>query len=176
MRQRQQSRKTPDRHQSNTELAQMTLRSGLTLLSSLSAEIGSARSVLDALRKPGVIDELGFLMLSGAFCGAPFIGRHHTKAVHKLCARYHAGLRLTRLPGQPQLTGLQRICVGFLPPRRWARWETLHRPFRFRLRFPGRDQSNAAAIRHPGRPRLDFITVHLHIHTSLVQGSTLFGE
>jgi uncharacterized protein DUF6361 len=45
----------------------MTLRSGLAWLSSSSAEIVRARSVLDALRKPGVIDELGFLMLNGAF-------------------------------------------------------------------------------------------------------------
>ena len=45
----------------------MTLRSGLAWLSSSSAEIARARSVLDALRKPGVIDELGFLMLNGAF-------------------------------------------------------------------------------------------------------------
>src|SRR5687767_5302736 len=43
------------------------VRSGLTWLSSSSAEIARARSVLDALRKPGVIDELGFLMLNGAF-------------------------------------------------------------------------------------------------------------
>ena len=45
----------------------MTLRSGLAWLSSSTAEIARARSVLDALRKPGVIDELGFLMLNGAF-------------------------------------------------------------------------------------------------------------
>jgi len=45
----------------------MTLRSGLAWLSSSSAEIARARSVLDALRKPGVIDELGFLMVNGAF-------------------------------------------------------------------------------------------------------------
>jgi Family of unknown function (DUF6361) len=41
--------------------------SGLRWLSSCSAEITRARAVLDALRKPGVIDELGFLMLNGAF-------------------------------------------------------------------------------------------------------------
>lgn len=45
----------------------MALSSGLAWLSSSSAEISRARSVLDALRKPGVIDELGFLMLSSAF-------------------------------------------------------------------------------------------------------------
>ena len=45
----------------------MTFRSGLAWLSSSSAEIARARGVLDALRKPGVIDELGFLMLNGAF-------------------------------------------------------------------------------------------------------------
>lgn len=45
----------------------MTLRSGVAWLSSSSAEIARARGVLDALRKPGVIDELGFLMLNGAF-------------------------------------------------------------------------------------------------------------
>jgi hypothetical protein len=44
----------------------MTMRSGLAWLSSSSAEIARARSVLDALGKPGVIDELGFLMLNGA--------------------------------------------------------------------------------------------------------------
>jgi len=36
-------------------------------LSSSSADITRARAVLDALRKPGVIDELGFLMLNAAF-------------------------------------------------------------------------------------------------------------
>ncbi len=45
----------------------MTLRSGLGWLSSSSVAIARARSVLDALRKPGVIDELRFLMLNGAF-------------------------------------------------------------------------------------------------------------
>jgi hypothetical protein len=45
----------------------MTFRSGLAWLSSSSAEITRARSVLDALKKPGVIDELGFLMLNGVF-------------------------------------------------------------------------------------------------------------
>lgn len=45
----------------------MNPRNGLTWLSSSSAAITRARSVLDALRKPGVIDELGFLMLNGAF-------------------------------------------------------------------------------------------------------------
>jgi hypothetical protein len=45
----------------------MTLRSGLAWLASSSADIARARGVLDALRKPGVIDELGFLMLNGAF-------------------------------------------------------------------------------------------------------------
>ena len=45
----------------------MTFRNGLAWLSSSSAEIARARGVLDALRKPGVIDELGFLMLNGAF-------------------------------------------------------------------------------------------------------------
>lgn len=44
----------------------MTLRS-LAWLSSSSAEITRARAALDALRKPGVIDELGFLMLNAAF-------------------------------------------------------------------------------------------------------------
>jgi len=52
----------------------MTIRSGLTWLSSSSAEIARARSVLDALRKPGVIDELGFLMLNGAFAERLFPG------------------------------------------------------------------------------------------------------
>jgi Family of unknown function (DUF6361) len=41
--------------------------SGLRWLSSSSVEITRARAVLDALRKPGVIDELGFLMLNAAF-------------------------------------------------------------------------------------------------------------
>jgi hypothetical protein len=52
----------------------MTLRGGLAWLSSSSAEIARARSVLDALRKPGVIDELGFLMLNGAFAERLFPG------------------------------------------------------------------------------------------------------
>lgn len=42
-------------------------RTGIGWLSTSSAEITRARAVLDALRKPGVIDELGFLMLNGAF-------------------------------------------------------------------------------------------------------------
>lgn len=43
------------------------VRAGIAWLSSSNAEISRARGVLDALRKPGVIDELGFLMLNGAF-------------------------------------------------------------------------------------------------------------
>jgi Family of unknown function (DUF6361) len=43
------------------------VHSGLRWLSYSSAEITRARAVLDALRKPGVIDELGFLMLNAAF-------------------------------------------------------------------------------------------------------------
>jgi hypothetical protein len=45
----------------------MNIRAGIGWLSSSSAEITRARGVLDALKKPGVIDELGFLMLNGAF-------------------------------------------------------------------------------------------------------------
>ena len=41
--------------------------SGIRWLSSSSADITRARAVLDALRTPGVIDELGFLMLNAAF-------------------------------------------------------------------------------------------------------------
>src|SRR3954464_2017785 len=50
------------------------LRSGLAWLSSSSAEIARARSVLDALRSPGVIDELGFLMLNGAIADRLYPG------------------------------------------------------------------------------------------------------
>lgn len=46
---------------------EIDVRSGIAWLSSSNAEISRAREVLDALRKPGVIDELGFLMLNGAF-------------------------------------------------------------------------------------------------------------
>lgn len=52
----------------------MTLRSGLAWLSSSSAEIARARSVLDALTAPGVIDELGFQMLNAAFAERLFPG------------------------------------------------------------------------------------------------------
>lgn len=45
----------------------MAVRAGIAWLSSSSAEILRARAVLHALRTPGVIDELGFLMLNGAF-------------------------------------------------------------------------------------------------------------
>jgi hypothetical protein len=43
------------------------VHNGLRWLSSSSAEITRARAVLEALRTPGVIDELGFLMLNAAF-------------------------------------------------------------------------------------------------------------
>lgn len=43
------------------------MRSGVVWLSSSAGEIARARSVIAALRKPGVIDELGFLMLNAAF-------------------------------------------------------------------------------------------------------------
>ena len=45
----------------------MTVRGGVSWLSSSSAEIGRARNVLKALTPGGVIDELGFLVLQGAF-------------------------------------------------------------------------------------------------------------
>jgi len=45
----------------------MTVPNGLSWLSSSSAEISRARAVLDSLHKEGVINELGFLMLNGAF-------------------------------------------------------------------------------------------------------------
>lgn len=45
----------------------MNLRGGIGWLSTSAAEITRARGVIDALKKPGVIDELGFLMLNGAF-------------------------------------------------------------------------------------------------------------
>ena len=47
----------------------MTVRGGVSWLSSSSAEIGRARNVLKALTPGGVIDELGFLVLQGAFAG-----------------------------------------------------------------------------------------------------------
>jgi hypothetical protein len=45
----------------------LTQRNGLAWLAPSSDAIARARSVLAALRQPGVIDELGFLMLNGAF-------------------------------------------------------------------------------------------------------------
>ena len=45
----------------------MTVRGGVSWLSSSSAEIARARNVLKALTPGGVIDELGFLVLQGAF-------------------------------------------------------------------------------------------------------------
>src|SRR5687768_1838271 len=45
----------------------MTVRGGVVWLSSSSAEISRARDVLKALTPGGVIDELGFLVLQGAF-------------------------------------------------------------------------------------------------------------
>jgi hypothetical protein len=45
----------------------VTIRGGLAWLSSSSAEIARARDVLKSLRPAGVIDELGFLVLFGAF-------------------------------------------------------------------------------------------------------------
>ena len=45
----------------------MTVRGGVAWLSSSSAEIARARDVLKALTPGGVIDELGFLVLQGAF-------------------------------------------------------------------------------------------------------------
>jgi hypothetical protein len=50
------------------------LRPSIAWLSSSNAEITRARGVLEALRKPGVIDELGFLMLNGAFAGRLYPG------------------------------------------------------------------------------------------------------
>jgi hypothetical protein len=44
-----------------------TVRNGIGWLTTSSAEIARARGVIQALRQPGVIDELGFLMLNGAF-------------------------------------------------------------------------------------------------------------
>lgn len=44
-----------------------TVRNGIGWLTASSAEIARARGVIQALRQPGVIDELGFLMLNGAF-------------------------------------------------------------------------------------------------------------
>ena len=43
------------------------VQNGVRWLSTSSAEITRARAVLEALRTPGVIDELGFLMLNAAF-------------------------------------------------------------------------------------------------------------
>jgi hypothetical protein len=45
----------------------MTFRGGISWLSSSSTEIARARDVLKALKPGGVIDELGFLVLFGAF-------------------------------------------------------------------------------------------------------------
>jgi hypothetical protein len=45
----------------------MPVRPGVVWLSTSSAEIARAREVIRALRQEGVIDELGFLMLNGAF-------------------------------------------------------------------------------------------------------------
>src|SRR4051812_50187787 len=45
----------------------MRLRSGIAWLSSSSAEISQAREVLKAMKPSGVLDELGFLVLFGAF-------------------------------------------------------------------------------------------------------------
>jgi hypothetical protein len=45
----------------------MTLHGGIAWLSSSSAEIARARDVLKALKPGGVLDELGFLVLFGAF-------------------------------------------------------------------------------------------------------------
>jgi hypothetical protein len=45
----------------------MSSRNGLFWIASSNAEISRARGVIEALNRPGVIDELGFLMLLGAF-------------------------------------------------------------------------------------------------------------
>ena len=50
------------------------MHGGLRWLSPSSAEITRARAVLEALRTPGVIDELGFLMLNGAFAERVYPG------------------------------------------------------------------------------------------------------
>lgn len=51
---------------SNADAAAMSIHSGVSWLSSSNAEIARARQVLDSLTG-GVIDELGFLVLQGAF-------------------------------------------------------------------------------------------------------------
>jgi len=52
----------------------MLIRNGIGWLSSSSADITRARGIIDSLRKPGVIDELGFLMLNSAFANRFYPG------------------------------------------------------------------------------------------------------